>query len=34
LKDEPLCQNNSIWPCVEGGYSRERARYWRELLKS
>ena len=33
LKDEPLCQNNSVWPCVEGGYSRERARFWRELLR-
>ena len=34
LKSEPLCQNNSIWPCVEGGYSRDRALYWRGLLKN
>ncbi len=33
LRSEPLCQNNSIWPCVDGGYSRERALYWRGLLK-
>jgi radical SAM superfamily enzyme YgiQ (UPF0313 family) len=32
LQSEPLCQNNSIWPCVEGGYSWEQARYWHDLL--
>lgn len=31
LRSEPLCQNNSIWPCVAGGYSWERLRYWHEL---
>ncbi len=34
LRREPLCQNNSIWPCVDGGYSPERARYWRALLEA
>lgn len=32
LAAEPLCQNNSIWPCVPGGYSWEQARYWRDLV--
>jgi hypothetical protein len=34
LRSEPLCQNNSIWPCVDGGYSWERALYWRGLLRN
>lgn len=34
LAEEPLCQNNSIWPCVPGGYSSRQARHWRELLLS
>lgn len=33
LQSEPLCQNNSIWPCVDGGFTPERARYWSGLLK-
>lgn len=32
LRSEPLCQNNSIWPCVPGGYSPQQARRWQELL--
>jgi radical SAM superfamily enzyme YgiQ (UPF0313 family) len=32
LAEEPLCQNNSIWPCVPGGYSKHQARRWREIL--
>jgi radical SAM superfamily enzyme YgiQ (UPF0313 family) len=32
LAMEPLCQNNSIWPCVPGGYSKHQARRWREIL--
>ena len=32
LAEEPVCQNNSIWPCLEGGFSWEAARYWRELV--
>lgn len=32
LAVEPLCQNNSIWPCVPGGYSWKHMRYWHELL--
>ncbi len=31
LQDEPLCQNNSIWPCVAGGYSWELLRHLHEL---
>lgn len=26
---EPLLQNNSIWPCVPGGFSWEKANYWK-----
>lgn len=29
---EPLCQNNSIWPCVDGGFSWDAARYWRKVV--
>jgi len=32
LAKEPLCQNNSIWPCVSGGFSWEHVRFWRRLL--
>ena len=31
LRSEPLCQNNSIWPCVAGGYSWDELRHWHEL---
>lgn len=33
LRTEPLCQNNSIWPCVPGGFSWEQARRWREVVE-
>ncbi|MDY0276251.1 MAG: radical SAM protein [Desulfomicrobium sp.] len=33
LAKEPLTQNNAIWPCVPGGYTREKAQYWRDLLR-
>lgn len=29
---EPLCQNNSIWPCVPGGFSWDAAMYWRKVV--
>lgn len=32
LAAEPLSQNNAVWPCVPGGYTREKARYWRDFL--
>lgn len=32
LADEPLFQNNSIWPCVPGGFNWEQARKWKDLL--
>ena len=32
VQSEPLCQNNSIWPCVEGGYSWAQMIYWHGLL--
>jgi radical SAM superfamily enzyme YgiQ (UPF0313 family) len=32
LKDEPLFQNNSIWPCVPGGFDWDEARRWKRLL--
>ena len=34
LRSEPLCQNNSIWPCVPGGFSPHEARRWRDLLSA
>ncbi|MDQ7032261.1 MAG: B12-binding domain-containing radical SAM protein [Desulfonauticus sp.] len=33
LEQEPLFQNNSIWPCVKGGFSWDKAKQWKELLK-
>ena len=33
LADEPLFQNNSIWPCVPGGFSWDEARRWKRLLQ-
>ncbi|CCH49383.1 B12-binding domain-containing radical SAM protein [Pseudodesulfovibrio piezophilus] len=32
LEQEPLFQNNSIWPCVPGGFNWEDARRWKSLL--
>lgn len=32
LATEPLCQNNSIWPCVPGGYSVSQVRRWHDIL--
>jgi len=32
LKDEPLFQNNSIWPCVPGGFNWDEAKRWKLLL--
>ena len=31
--DEPLFQNNSIWPCVPGGFSWEKQKKWKEIIK-
>ena len=33
LAEEPLFQNNSIWPCVPGGFNWEEARRWKLLLQ-
>ncbi|WP_456325490.1 B12-binding domain-containing radical SAM protein [Desulfonauticus submarinus] len=33
LSEEPLFQNNSIWPCVPGGFSWEKASFWKSLLR-
>lgn len=33
LADEPLYQNNSIWPCVPGGFNWDEARRWKLLLQ-
>jgi len=32
LADDPLFQNNSIWPCVPGGFNWDAARRWKMLL--
>ncbi len=33
LRQDPLYQNNSIWPCYPGGFSWSEHRKWRDLLK-
>ena len=33
LAEEPLFQNNSLWPCVPGGFDWDRRGKWRALLK-
>ncbi|MGM0646310.1 MAG: B12-binding domain-containing radical SAM protein [Thermodesulfobacteriota bacterium] len=32
LAEEPVCHNNSIWPCVPGGFSWKTKRRWQETL--
>lgn len=32
LSEEPLFQNNTIWPCYPGGFSWEEQRDWKRLL--
>lgn len=32
IAEDPLCQNNSIWPCVPGGFSWRTKRRWQEML--
>jgi hypothetical protein len=34
LAREPLFQNNSIWPCVPGGFDWDQAARWKALLQS
>lgn len=33
IADEPLFQNNSIWPCVPGGFSWDEAHRWKRLTQ-
>ncbi|QGY39150.1 radical SAM protein [Pseudodesulfovibrio cashew] len=33
LAREPLFQNNSIWPCVPGGFNWDEAKRWKLLLQ-
>ncbi|MBG0791008.1 MAG: radical SAM protein [Desulfovibrionaceae bacterium] len=33
LAEEPLFQNNSIWPCVPGGFDWDRAGKWKRRLQ-
>lgn len=33
LEAEPLYQNNSIWPCVPGGFDWDEARHWKLLMQ-
>lgn len=33
LAHEPLFQNNSIWPCVPGGFNWDEAKRWKLLLQ-
>ena len=32
ISDEPLFQNNSIWPCVPGGFNWDEAARWKDVL--
>ncbi|QJB55964.1 radical SAM protein [Pseudodesulfovibrio sp. zrk46] len=32
IAEEPLFQNNSIWPCVPGGFTWDEARRWKQRL--
>lgn len=34
IEEEPLYQNNSLWPCVQGGFSWEKARKLKQLINS
>ncbi len=29
--DDPLAHNNSIWPCVPGGFTWEKRNYWNQI---
>ena len=31
LAEEPLTQNNSIWPCVPGGFAWDKVTWWKKL---
>lgn len=31
--EEPLWQNNSVWPCVKGGFSWDEQKYWKEKIR-
>lgn len=33
LEEEPLFQNNSIWPCVPGGFTWQEQTYWKKMLE-
>lgn len=33
IAEEPLFQNNSIWPCVPGGFDWDQAARWKGLLQ-
>lgn len=33
LVEDPLFQNNSIWPCVPGGFDWDEARRWKRLMQ-
>ncbi|MCF8105564.1 MAG: radical SAM protein [Desulfohalobiaceae bacterium] len=32
LEEEPLFQNNSIWPCFKGGFTWQAQTYWKGLV--
>lgn len=34
IEEEPLYQNNSLWPCVKGGFSWKKARELKQLINS
>ena len=34
IDEDPICQNNAIWPCYPGGFSWEKRSYFRQLIQS
>ncbi|MCF8038093.1 MAG: B12-binding domain-containing radical SAM protein [Desulfohalobiaceae bacterium] len=32
LEEEPLFQNNSIWPCYKGGFTWQERTYWKKIV--
>lgn len=34
IDDDPICQNNAIWPCYAGGFSWEKRSYFRGIINS
>jgi hypothetical protein len=33
IDQDPLFQNNSIWPCSPGGFSWEKRQFWQQQIE-